>query len=90
MATESWEWGWQWRAACRGEQAVFYPPQEPETRDERLARERKAKAFCAICPVRVECLEYAVRIREPYGVWGGLNEIERRGLIRRAALRTVE
>jgi hypothetical protein len=30
----------------------------------------------------MECLEYAIRIREPHGVWGGLNEIERRAMLR--------
>jgi hypothetical protein len=35
--------------------------------------------------VRIECLEYAVRIREPHGIWGGLNELERRVLIREAS-----
>ena len=83
MAIQSWEWGWQWRAACRGEdEALFFPPAHAETRDERLSRERQAKAICAVCPVRMECLEYAVRIREPHGVWGGLNEAERRMLVR--------
>jgi len=57
-----------------------------------MARERKAKSICAVCPVRIECLEYAVRIREPHGIWGGLNEIERRVLIREqryGALRSI-
>jgi len=57
-----------------------------------MARERKAKSICAACPVRIECLEYAVRIREPHGIWGGLNEIERRVLIREQrhrALRSI-
>jgi WhiB family transcriptional regulator, redox-sensing transcriptional regulator len=93
MATESWEWGWQWRAACRGEDTgLFYPPSDTEVRDVKLTRERKAKAICAGCPVRIECLEYAVRIREPHGIWGGLNELERRLLIRdreRSSLRSV-
>ena len=30
--------------------------------------------------MRRECLDYALRIREPHGIWGGLNEIERRML----------
>ena len=83
MATQTWEWGWQWRAACRGEDTgLFFPPHHPEVKDERLSRERRAKAICGVCPVRMECLEYAIRIREPHGVWGGLNEIERRAMLR--------
>jgi WhiB family redox-sensing transcriptional regulator len=32
--------------------------------------------------VREECLDAALLRREPHGIWGGLNELERRGLIR--------
>lgn len=83
MATESWEYGWQWRGACRGEDTgLFFAPNHFEEREEKRAREARAKAICATCSVRVECLEYAIRIREQHGIWGGLNEIERRVLIR--------
>ena len=83
MAATSWEYGWQWRAACRGEDAsLFFSPSHLEPKEQRDRRERKAKAICAACPVRLECLEYAIRTREPYGIWGGLNELERRYLIR--------
>lgn len=83
VATDTWEYGWQWRAACRGEDAgLFFPPAYPELKEARLSRERKAKVICSTCPVRMECLEYALRIREPHGVWGGLNELERRVLLR--------
>jgi WhiB family redox-sensing transcriptional regulator len=76
--------GWQFRAACRGEDsAVFFPPHTLENRDEKRAREQQAKSICARCSVRPECLDYAISIREPYGIWGGLNELERRLLIRR-------
>jgi WhiB family redox-sensing transcriptional regulator len=71
---------------------LFFAPNRPETREEKTMRERQAKAICARCPVRIECLEYAVRIREPHGIWGGLNELERRILLRereRASLRIV-
>src|SRR5262245_5096452 len=83
MAIQRWEWGWQWRSACRGEDTgLFFPPSRPEMKDERLTRERRAKAICAVCPVQVECLEYAIRTREPHGVWGGLSEMERRSMLR--------
>jgi WhiB family transcriptional regulator, redox-sensing transcriptional regulator len=83
VATHRWEHGWQWRAACRGEDSsLFFAPNRPETREEKTIRERQAKGICALCPVRIDCLEYAIRIREPHGIWGGLNELERRILIR--------
>ena len=40
---------------------------------------------CRGCPVRVECLDYALDHGERYGVWGGMSERERRLLKRRAA-----
>src|SRR5271154_97102 len=70
---------WQLKAACRGPQAeIFFPPAHAERKEEKLQREDRAKAICKTCAVRVECLECAVRIREPHGIWGGLNEMERR------------
>jgi len=41
---------------------------------------REAKAVCAGCPVRAQCLEHALAHGERYGVWGGLSERERRRL----------
>lgn len=73
---------WQLRAACRGPQAgVFFPPPHFERKDEKLERETRAKAICATCSVREPCLEYALSIREPHGIWGGLNENERKQLL---------
>ena len=73
---------WQLKAACRGPHAaVFFPPTTFERKDERAEREVRAKAICAQCGVRQPCLDYAVKIREPHGIWGGLNEAERRSLI---------
>ena len=72
---------WQDRAACRGPHtALFFPPSHFERKDDKEGRESQAKAICATCPVRKPCLEYALRIREPHGIWGGLNEVERRNL----------
>ena len=78
--------GWQFRAACRGEDAsLFFAPGYFERREEKDHREARAKAICARCPVRADCLDYALRIREPHGVWGGMNEQERRVLLRERA-----
>jgi WhiB family redox-sensing transcriptional regulator len=63
---------------------LFFPPTLPELRPDRDAREARAKAICASCQVRPECLEFALSIREPHGIWGGLNEVERRELLERA------
>lgn len=77
---------WQSEAACRGENPDwFFAPNHLEKKEERSAREAKAKAVCATCPVREACLAYALSTREPHGVWGGLNELERRHLVARRA-----
>lgn len=73
---------WQLKAACRGPQSVmFFPPSHFERKEEKEAREANAKEICSLCSVRRDCLEYAVRIREPHGIWGGLNELERRVVV---------
>lgn len=77
---------WQGKAACKGPQAaVFFPPSHLERKDEREERELRAKSICASCPVQRPCLDYALEIREPHGIWGGLNELERRRLLRKRA-----
>lgn len=40
------------------------------------------KRVCAECPVRAECLEYALEYRIDHGVWGGASERERRRILR--------
>jgi WhiB family transcriptional regulator, redox-sensing transcriptional regulator len=72
---------WESSAACRGSESVsFVPPLAPETKHERRERESTAKRICADCPVSRECLDYAMRVNEPFGIWGGLTEAERRQL----------
>ncbi|MDR7300018.1 WhiB family transcriptional regulator [Haloactinomyces albus] len=73
---------WQRDAACRrmGSEVFFHP--ENERGGARQARESQAKQVCARCPVAQACLEHALNVEEPYGVWGGLTEDERRHLLR--------
>ncbi|MER7824852.1 WhiB family redox-sensing transcriptional regulator [Streptomyces sp. CG 926] len=79
------QWEWQEEAACRalGTDRFFHPA--GERGEERAAREQEAKEVCAFCPVRSQCLSHALRVQEPYGVWGGLTEDERRELGARKA-----
>ncbi len=77
---------WQRRASCRGPQsAMFFPPSTFERKEDKEQREVSAKAICASCCVKGACLEYAIRIRESHGIWGGLNEGERRVIMSRLA-----
>lgn len=89
MGTQGIREVWRDRAACKGPQAaMFYPPLTFERRDEKATREAAAKAICARCPVRRECLDCAISTHEPHGIWGGLSECERRALLARLARRT--
>jgi WhiB family transcriptional regulator, redox-sensing transcriptional regulator len=77
---------WQRHAACKGPNAeLFFPPTVPERKEDRAARERDAKAICATCAVCADCLQYALRIREAHGIWGGTTELERRVISERQA-----
>jgi len=67
---------WQDRAACRGMDVLFFDPDD-EPSPEREIREAKAKVVCQLCPVRLQCLDYALRNSIRHGIWGGLNEQER-------------
>jgi WhiB family redox-sensing transcriptional regulator len=67
---------WEERAACgRFDPEIFFGTT--------AADERRAKAICATCPVRIECLTAALSAPVDFGVWGGLNERERRTVRRR-------
>jgi WhiB family redox-sensing transcriptional regulator len=62
---------WHDRANCKGANAdLFFP--------ERGASTRTAKGICRECQVRGDCLEFALRSGEKFGIWGGLSERERR------------
>jgi WhiB family redox-sensing transcriptional regulator len=60
---------------------VFFPPAQFERKEDKVAREQRAKGICHHCSVKNPCLAYALQIREPHGIWGGLNEVERKQLL---------
>lgn len=73
---------WQDLGRCRElDTELFYPPLDSETSHQRRLRETAAKAVCEGCPVRVDCLAWAIASNEQLGVWGGLNERERQLLV---------
>lgn len=64
---------WRAAAACRGmDPDVFFP--------DRGELAQGAKDVCAVCTVRIECLNAGLWERQ--GVWGGLSERQRRNLRR--------
>jgi WhiB family redox-sensing transcriptional regulator len=66
---------WHGRSLCVGEDPdVFFPSHGvPGT---------KAREICAACVVRDDCLKYATEADE-FGIWGGLDQQERRNLKRK-------
>ena len=70
-------WEWQYQGACRGvdPESFFHP--DGERGPAREAREARAKAICATCPVIQQCAAHALSVREPYGIWGGMSEDDR-------------
>jgi WhiB family redox-sensing transcriptional regulator len=64
--------------ACSGaDPGLFFGP-DYELPEARTEREAKAMAYCAVCPVRDQCLDAARARGERYGIWGGIDlEAER-------------
>ncbi|MDV7194641.1 WhiB family transcriptional regulator [Mycolicibacterium fortuitum] len=66
---------WQGEAACASADPEAWFPEKGQPY-------AMAKRICATCPVKAECLEYALANRERAGVWGGLSERERRQVLK--------
>ena len=80
--------GWRYGSKCWGTKTnTFYPPRpRGEYRD--VADE--AKSVCwgtgehdPECPVRKNCLLYAIERNDPHGIWGGMSNRERSHLLRK-------
>lgn len=66
---------WRRHAPCLGIDADVFFPQRGEDVG-------SARRVCAGCPVKVQCLTFALNENEHYGIWGGLSERQRRQLRR--------
>jgi WhiB family redox-sensing transcriptional regulator len=67
---------WRERAACRGAATdMFFPAGAAGAAADET---RRARQICARCPVRQQCLAYALASGQQYGIWGGSDEQERR------------
>lgn len=68
---------WHARGLCHGmdpsdaDKLFFHAPRNHEAIAE-------AKSICGWCPVKKDCLNYALDNEIRQGMWGGLTEIERR------------
>jgi WhiB family redox-sensing transcriptional regulator len=64
---------WMEEAMCKGLTHMFFPEQG----DENKFVER-AKAICATCTVKDDCLEFALDNSFIYGIWGGMSSRQRK------------
>lgn len=66
--------GWREEALCRkpSSRGLWFPDRS------RGKGVSEALRICAICPVKQDCLEYALAAPENHGIWGGMLEHERR------------
>lgn len=63
-------------AACAGlDPELFHP-----ARNENV---EPAKAVCADCPIQSDCLAWALRTDQPFGIWGGRSTRERHHIANR-------
>jgi WhiB family redox-sensing transcriptional regulator len=80
---------WMRRAQCARKRRDGRPVYDAElwqpigTTGSSVPQIEEAKALCGLCPVRSECLEYALEMPVDSGILGGLTDIERASLKRR-------
>ncbi|HEY2077797.1 MAG TPA: WhiB family transcriptional regulator [Streptosporangiaceae bacterium] len=86
MATEA-TGSWWDLAACRSADPESFFPVSSTGADQ--LNVTRAKAMCARCPIRQQCLDFAIDSDEAYGIWGGTSEEERRHIAARR-LRDLE
>lgn len=58
---------------------VFYGTDEMPLNQE---EKQQAKSICNKCPVKLDCLNHSLKTKEYWGIWGGLDERERRVLLK--------
>ena len=77
---------WRQLAACgHADPELFFPVSRSGPSIDQITQ---AKAICARCPVRRQCLAFALDTRQDHGVWGGMSEQERRLRARKTHTRT--
>jgi WhiB family redox-sensing transcriptional regulator len=69
---------WQDKAECNGANPEIFSP-------DKKASDTTYKSFCSNCPVKAECLEYAL-IYGMFGIWGDTTDKERSKRISKSRL----
>jgi WhiB family redox-sensing transcriptional regulator len=65
-----WRPAWHDNASCQTSDPEIFFPRKGES-------DLKAKAVCGRCPVRRECLDWAIGTDQRHGIWGGMSRPER-------------
>jgi WhiB family redox-sensing transcriptional regulator len=85
LALANADYTWRSQAICRDtDPDLFFPI---GTTGQALVQIDRAKEVCGVCPVKTDCLEYALETNQDSGIWGGLDEEQRRNIRRQAAAR---
>ena len=85
LALANADYTWRNQAICRDtDPDLFFPI---GTTGQALVQIERAKEVCGECPVKGDCLEYALETNQDSGIWGGLDEEQRRNIRRQAAAR---
>jgi WhiB family transcriptional regulator, redox-sensing transcriptional regulator len=76
---------WRHKGRCRNEdRSLFFPPPtRPDSEEEPAHASPEVKKICSWCPVRPECLAYALDNRIEYGVFAGMSGYERSLLVKK-------
>ncbi|QSE93768.1 WhiB family transcriptional regulator [Rhodococcus pseudokoreensis] len=76
---------WRESASCTSVGDYFFFAPESETDHARYLREDIARGICGGCAARHHCRRYSLETAQPYGVWGGLTEWERKEILERSS-----
>lgn len=61
---------------CQRIPEPFFPEDIPDPEKRELSI-KAAKAICKRCPIKTQCLTYALESGQRYGIWGGTEGHER-------------
>lgn len=61
---------WELRACAGSDPDLFF--------DQDLVTEPIARDICWTCPIRLECLTWALETKQEFGMWGGMSEKQRK------------
>ena len=72
---------WADNAACKDAPTSWFYPRFGSRNTGEKSKIMNAKKLCSSCPVKRECLEWALESGEEDGIWGGFEPKERYEMI---------